>query len=184
MVDPLPHQTSSNNNLDTSLFVPAIRSQKWRTPTPSILCCSQKKAHPWMFPKAHPWMLHSIIKLPHNESPVDTFFVQSNPNNHNTTTTDDADAMPKQTKTGRLISQQPRPNLIQQNPDDVLKWLCDVVNATDTYLYGIKDYRQTKPIMHTKPHTATSPKQTHNNEAHSQRFATVHIYIILYGYCF
>ena len=96
------------------------------------------KAHPWMFPKAHPWMLHSIIKLPHNESPVDTFFVQSNPNNHNTTT-DDADAMPTQTKTGRLLSQQPRPNMIQQNPDDVLKWLRDVVNATDTHLYGIKE---------------------------------------------
>ena len=94
--------------------------------------------HPLLFPKVHPWMLHSIIKLPHNESPVDTFFVQSNPNNHNTTT-DDADAMPKQTKTGRLLSQQPRPNMIQQNPDDVLKWLRDVVNATDTHLYGIKE---------------------------------------------
>ena len=127
--------------------------------------------HPLLFPKAHPWMLYSIIKLPHNESPTDIFFVQSNPNNHNTTT-DDEDAMPTQTETGRLLSQQPRPNMIRQNSDDVLKWLRDAVNVTDTYLYGIKDYRQINP-----PNKHTIMKHTHKN-------SPLYTYIILHGYFF
>ena len=155
--------------------LPAIRSpQKWLTPTPSILCCSQK---PILGCSQKLILGCCIVSLSfHTISPQWTQSL------YKATLTTTIVLLMMQTlcqhkrKRGDYShNNQDQINMIQQNPDGVLKWLRDVVNATDTYLYGIKDYRQTKPIMHTKPHTATSPKQTHNNETHSQRFATVHI---------
>ena len=75
------------------------------------------------------------------------------------------------TDMGRLVSNSPRPHMIQQDPDTVLQWLQDVMKASDIHLYYGKIYDDYADKSLTTSHTTVflattkTPKQTRNGDA-------------------
>ena len=73
------------------------------------------------------------------------------------------------TDMGRLVSNSPRPHMIQQDPDTVLQWLQDVMKASDIHLYYGKiydDYANIQKPYH-KPHYRISCHNK-NTQANTQ----------------
>ena len=73
---------------------------------------------------------------------------------------DDDDDMPKQTEMGRLISHQSQLNMIQQDPDAVLHWVRDIMNATGNHLYGTRSYNYHQQVTQQQ----ASTQQNHPNK--------------------
>ena len=102
-------------------------------------------------------------------SAMDTSFVthKTNPYNSNEDDDDDDDDDMFKTEIGRFLLQQPRANMIHQDPAAALQLVHKVMNATDNHLYstGSYDYQQATPHQnHPSKHTITT-KQTHKATA-------------------
>ena len=94
-----------------------------------------------------------------------TSFVTHKTNPYNRNEDDDDDTL--KTEIGRFLLQQPRANMIHQDPAVVLQLVHEVMNATDNHLYSTRsyDYQQaTSQQNHPRKHTITT-KQTHKATA-------------------